>query len=176
MRLELISSLERILCFCHTGNTAVFATSLMHPLGLSKGALKDGFPMLLPLFEQPTIALARGHGFAIDARKWPLKEGYPAVASKRAQILTYSVRHFLVSHHLIDVVPHGIITIIIHGELLGAKVVLYNHPHYMWGLWHLIEPPYNGDDYMRGLWHLVKPTYSKDDYTRGLWYPIKPRI
>ena len=97
MRLELLASLERVLCFCHTGNTAVFATSLMHPLGLSKGALKDGFPMLLPLFEQRMIPLAMDHGFNIDPRKWPLKDGYPAIASKRAQVLTYSIKHFLVS-------------------------------------------------------------------------------
>src|SRR6266571_5945657 len=97
MRIELLASLERLLCFCHTGNTAVFATSLMHPLGLSKGALKDGFPMLLPLFEQRMIPLAMDHGFNIDPRKWPLKDGYPAIASKRAQVLTYSIKHFLVS-------------------------------------------------------------------------------
>ncbi|KAH9018524.1 hypothetical protein EDB84DRAFT_1442390 [Lactarius hengduanensis] len=64
MRLELLASLERVLCFCHTGNTAVFATSLMHRLGLSKGSMMDGFPMLLmPLFEQPTISSAMEHGF-----------------------------------------------------------------------------------------------------------------
>lgn len=97
MRLELIASLERILCFCHTGNTAVMATSLMRPLGLSKGALQDGFPMLLPLFAQPTINSAMLHSFNIDARKWPLKDGYPAIASKRAQVLTYSIKYFLVS-------------------------------------------------------------------------------
>src|SRR6266702_609790 len=97
MRIELLASLERLLCFCHTGNTAVFATSLMHPLGLSKGALKDGFPMLLPLFEQPTIHSAMDHGHKINPCKWPLKDQYPAIASRRAQVLTYSIRHFLVS-------------------------------------------------------------------------------
>ncbi|KAH9018519.1 hypothetical protein EDB84DRAFT_1566372 [Lactarius hengduanensis] len=95
MRLELLASLERVLCFCHTGNTAVFATSLMHRLGLSKGSIMDGFPMLLmPLFEQRTISSAMEHGFKIDARHWPLKDKYPAIASKRAQVLTYSIRHF----------------------------------------------------------------------------------
>lgn len=97
MRLELLASLERVLCYCHTGNTAVLAKSLMHPLGLSKAALKDGFPMLLPLFEQPTIRDAMKHGFVIDPRRWPLKNGYPAIASKKAQVLTYSMQHFLVS-------------------------------------------------------------------------------
>ena len=68
-RLELIASLERILCFCHTGSAKVFATSLMHPLGLSRGAIFDGFPMLHNIFEQPTILSAMNLGFRIDARK-----------------------------------------------------------------------------------------------------------
>lgn len=98
MRVEFLAALERLLCFCHTGNTAVFATTLMHKLGLSKGALKDGFPMLLPLFaNKATILSAMEDGFKIDRRKWPMKNGYPAIASKRAQVLTYSMNHFLVS-------------------------------------------------------------------------------
>lgn len=100
MRLELVACLERLLCFCHTGNTSVFATSLMDPLGLSKGAIKDGFPVLLSLFDQPDIRNASKEGFTIDPRKWPTLKGrglYPAVASKRAQVLTYSSQHYLVS-------------------------------------------------------------------------------
>ena len=93
---ELLASLERALCFCHTGNTSVLAATLMHPLGLSKGIIEDGFPVLLRLFEKPTILSATKHGFKIDPQKWPLKDQYPAVASKRAQILTYSVAHFMV--------------------------------------------------------------------------------
>ncbi|KAI0281316.1 hypothetical protein BC826DRAFT_974771 [Russula brevipes] len=33
--IELVASLERALCYCHTGNAAVLATSLMNPLGLT---------------------------------------------------------------------------------------------------------------------------------------------
>ncbi|KAH9022649.1 hypothetical protein EDB85DRAFT_1895171 [Lactarius pseudohatsudake] len=97
MRLEFLAALERLLCYCHTGNTAVLATSLMHPLGLSKGVLKDGFPMLLQLFSQPSIQWAVKFGLIVDPRRWPLqaKNGHPAIASKRAQILTYSMNHFL---------------------------------------------------------------------------------
>jgi hypothetical protein len=95
--LELVASLERILCFCHTGNAAVLATSLMNPLGLSRGVVKDGFPMLHKVFVQPTVSLAMRRGLEVDARAWPLKDGYPAIASKRAQILTYSLEHFMVS-------------------------------------------------------------------------------
>lgn len=96
LRLELLASFERLLCYCHTGNTAVFATSLMNPLGLSRGVLKDGFPMLLDTFEHPSIMLSREHGFKVDPKRWPLKNGFPAMASKRAQVLTYSESHFLV--------------------------------------------------------------------------------
>ena len=96
--LELLASLERLLCFCHTGSTKVFATSLMNQLGLSKGALVDGFPMLhVSLFEQPTMMSAKTHNFLVDARTWPMHDGYPAIASKKAQIYTYSLSHFMVS-------------------------------------------------------------------------------
>ena len=95
-RLELLASLERVLCFCHTGNAAVFATSLMNPLGLSRGAVADGFPMLWKIFTQPNITFALMYGLVVDPEKWPLKDGYPAVASKRAQVLTYSIQHFMV--------------------------------------------------------------------------------
>jgi hypothetical protein len=69
----------------------------MHRLGLSKGALYDGFPMLHSIiFEQPTILSAMNCGFRIDPQTWPLKDTYPSIASKRAQVLTYSENHFLV--------------------------------------------------------------------------------
>ena len=69
----------------------------MNGLGLSRGALKDGFPMLLDTFEHLSIILARDHGFKVDPKRWPLKNGFPAIASKKAQVLTYSDSHFLVS-------------------------------------------------------------------------------
>lgn len=95
-QLELLAAFERLLCFCHTGNTSVFATSLMQPLGLSRSATVDGFPTLLKVFIQPNIHLAKKHGFLVDYRKWPLKNSYPAIASKKAQVLTYSLSHFMV--------------------------------------------------------------------------------
>ena len=95
-RLELLASLERVLCFCHTGNAAVFATSLMNGLGLSKGAISDGFPMLHAIFHQPSILSAMNDGFRINLRRWLLKDHYLAIVSKRAQVLTYSFSHFMV--------------------------------------------------------------------------------
>ena len=97
LNLELLASFERLLCYCHTGNTAVLATSLMHPLGLSRATLTDGFPMLLNPFQHPTIFLAIQNGLKVDPSAWPLKNGYPAVASRKAQIFTYSLNHFFVS-------------------------------------------------------------------------------
>lgn len=99
MCLELVACLERVLCFCHTGNTAVFATSLMDPLGLSRGAIKDGFPVLLNIFDKDLVTASK-EGFCIDANKWPIKGHYPAVASKQAQTLNYSINHYMVRNSL----------------------------------------------------------------------------
>ena len=63
-----LSSTGKVACFYHTGNTAMFTTSLMHPLYLSKAAIKDGFPMLLPaIFLQPRILSAMRDGFSVNA-------------------------------------------------------------------------------------------------------------
>ncbi|KAH9159668.1 hypothetical protein EDB89DRAFT_1915798 [Lactarius sanguifluus] len=129
MRLEFLAALERLLCYCHTGNTAVLATSLMHPLGLSKGVLKDGFPMLLQLFFQPSVQWAVKFGFQVDPRRWPLqaKNGHPAIASKRAQILTYSMNHFLCFLSTVIILhplrPYMVLF------LLWVSVVLHRHHH-----------------------------------------------
>lgn len=98
-QLELLASLERLLCYCHTGNTTVFATTLMNQLGLSRGALIDGFPVLHPIFQHPTLLSAMNSGFIVDPRRWPknLKDNYPAIASKKTQMLTYSLSHFMAS-------------------------------------------------------------------------------
>ena len=53
--------------------------------------------MLLQVFEQPKILMAMDEGFHIDCRKWPLKDGYPAVTSKHTQVLTFSLSYFEVS-------------------------------------------------------------------------------
>jgi hypothetical protein len=96
-RLELLASLERTLCFCHTGSAAVLATSLMRPLGLSRGLVTDGFPVLFKTCAEMTFTAAMEAGFKVKPSKWPTKDGYPAVASKRTQELTYSHSHFAVS-------------------------------------------------------------------------------
>jgi len=100
-RLELIAALERTLCYCHTGGAVALATTLMNPLGLSRAVIKDGFPMLLKTFTQTNLVSAMQNGFQVDVRNWPLKNGYPAVASKRTQTLTYSLNHFMVRIYLV---------------------------------------------------------------------------
>jgi hypothetical protein len=61
--------------------------------------MQDGFPTLdEKIFMQPTIKSAMIHGFEIAKQKWPwTKDRYPAVASRRSQVLTYSLDHFMVS-------------------------------------------------------------------------------
>ena len=69
----------------------------MGPLNLSRSAVADGFPIMSKVFRQDNLVLAMKHGLEIDPRKWPTtKDGYPAIASKRSQVLTYSVQHFMV--------------------------------------------------------------------------------
>ncbi len=97
MNLKLLTSFKHLLCYCYTGNTAVLATSLIHPLSLSRATLTDGFPMLLNPFQYPTVFLAIQNSLKIDPSAWPLKNGYPAVTSRKAQIFTYSLNHFFVS-------------------------------------------------------------------------------
>ncbi|KAH8980399.1 hypothetical protein EDB86DRAFT_2835364 [Lactarius hatsudake] len=94
LKLELLAALERTLCYCHTGNAACLVMTLMKPLGLSQGLIKDGFPMLFPVFKEKNILEAMKRGFQVDERKWPLKNGHPAIASRKAQEVTYSVQHF----------------------------------------------------------------------------------
>ncbi|KAH8998202.1 hypothetical protein EDB86DRAFT_2828489 [Lactarius hatsudake] len=93
LKLELLAALERMLCYCHTGNAVCLATTLMKPLGLSQGLIKDGFPMLFPVFKEKNILEAMKRGFQVDERKWLLKNGHPAIASRKAQEVTYSVQH-----------------------------------------------------------------------------------
>src|SRR5882757_10353984 len=94
---ELIACLERLLCFCHTGSTKVFVSSLMGPLGLSRSALADGFPMLnVSIFAQSTLLSAMNLGFEIIPGRWPKVDGHPAIASKAAQVFSYSLQHFIV--------------------------------------------------------------------------------
>ncbi|KAH8979153.1 hypothetical protein EDB86DRAFT_3089374 [Lactarius hatsudake] len=98
LKLELLAALERTLCYCHMGNAVCLATTLMRPLGLSQGLIKDGFPMLFPVFKEKNILEAMKRGFHVDERKWPMKDGHPAIALRKAQEVTYSAQHFHAYH------------------------------------------------------------------------------
>ncbi|KAI0285218.1 hypothetical protein BC826DRAFT_973078 [Russula brevipes] len=115
--------------YCHTGNTSVLLTSLMNPLGLSRGLMKDGFPMICRLFKQPMISMAMQNGLQIDPRRWPRKDGYPAVASKSAQVLTYSLSHF--QNHL-WMVPMGFMV-----TDIPLLVTPFPRVCILWYLWHI---------------------------------------
>jgi hypothetical protein len=72
----------------------------MGPLGLSRSALADGFPMLdVTIFAQTTLLSAMNRGFRIVPAKWPRVNGHPAIASKAAQVFSYSLPHFMVSDY-----------------------------------------------------------------------------
>lgn len=92
---ELISALERSLAYAHTGNAKVLSTSLMHPLWLSRGIIDQGMPSLSPILSP---VLQSTNVPVIDSSIWPDGGGgrFPAIASKRAQILTYGEGHYAV--------------------------------------------------------------------------------
>jgi len=108
LQLKFMACLEWLLCFYHTGNASVLAISLMHPLGLSRGILKDSFPVILDIFKHPTITMAMRFGFNIKPFKWPLKDGYPAIASIKAQVITYLINYFLV--HIISLYHYYVLS------------------------------------------------------------------
>ena len=191
LHLELIASLERILCFCHTGNTAVLATGLMNPLGLSKGVIKDGFPTLHNIFVHFTIASAMKQGLDVDPRAWPLKDGYPTIASKRAQILTYLLAHFMVSFFLYIILFLSILSA--YHKLNFLIPPIYIRSFYTWAIsssktshiymlilyavhFILKYPPRIHACFIRGTFHsLIPPTYMCLFYTWAI-SSSNPRI
>lgn len=96
-----MSALERSLAYAHTGNAKVLSTSLMHPLWLSRGIIDQGMPslssILSPVLQSTNVPV-------IDTSMWPDGGGgrFPAIASKRAQILTYGEAHYAVRVNLFN--------------------------------------------------------------------------
>src|SRR6266436_4431341 len=131
--LKLITTLKKVLCFCHTSNAAILAISLMNPLGLSRGALIDGFPMLHDVFSCPSISHAIDNHFKIGLRAWPLKDGYPAIAFRRAQVLTYSLDYFMVSPSFLIHLPSSFPTLFSFFSVLLSlfpHLIFPLHPFY----------------------------------------------
>ncbi|KAI6043289.1 hypothetical protein EDC04DRAFT_2600330 [Pisolithus marmoratus] len=92
--IEVMSMLEQMLNFTHTGNTAVLSTRLMDWAWLLLGLLSDGFPALSDTFiahgalsmGQVTV---RWHEWPVEAETWQ-----PMMSSKWAQQLTYGEVHY----------------------------------------------------------------------------------
>ena len=161
----------------------MLATGLMNPLGLSKGVIKDGFPTLHNIFVHFTIASAMKQGLDVDPRAWPLKDGYPAIASKRAQILTYSLAHFMVSFFLYIILFLSILSA--YHKLNFLIPPVYTRSFYTWAIsssktshiymlilytvhFILKYPPRIHACFIRGTFHsLIPPAYTRSFYT---WY------
>jgi hypothetical protein len=52
--------------------------------------------MLADIFNHRSLFLALSSGFVVEPSKWPVKDKYPAVASKKTQVVTYGLPHFMV--------------------------------------------------------------------------------
>ena len=95
--IEVVSMLERMLNYVHTGNAAVLCKKLMDRSWLSLGLLADGFPALSDAF----IALGAlsMSQLVVRSDSWPVDSQAccPLTSSKRSQQLTYGKAHYEVS-------------------------------------------------------------------------------
>ena len=99
---ELASALERALAYAFGGNAKVLSRALMSPLWLSRGIIDQGMPCLNIDKILGSGILANPHDpVIIRSENWPVtpsgRANYPAIASKRAQMLTYGDSHYMVS-------------------------------------------------------------------------------
>jgi hypothetical protein len=96
-QVELCSAIERSIAYAHTGNAKVIATSLMGPLWLSHSLFNDG----LPTISRDIIKIISGDTIEIliQTHLWPIKGKLkiPAIASKKSQIITYGLDHYIIS-------------------------------------------------------------------------------
>jgi hypothetical protein len=92
---EIMAMLERAMAYMFTGDARVIVKSLMGPFGLKRSLLELGMPAIttaITFDEQSTNAVS------FKKANWPLTDrGEPAIASGRAQYLTYGEDHFKVS-------------------------------------------------------------------------------
>ena len=92
--IEFMAVLERCLNFCHTGNAICLSQGLMRRTSTTNALLEGYMPIFLGVLcigSQSNIAPI------IRLESWPTdKNGFPLVASKRAQTLTYGDAHWQV--------------------------------------------------------------------------------
>jgi hypothetical protein len=87
--------LERALAFAYTGDARVITTQLMTPFGLKRSLIENGLPCIVKALD---FDQSLSQYFTHNPAMWPLTDrGEPAIASKRAQTLTYGDDHFMVS-------------------------------------------------------------------------------
>ena len=93
--IELVAVLERTLTFAYTGDARTIATGLMHPFGLQRSLLENGLPTIVSSIE---MGKEIAETFAMQPDLWPMtRDHVPAVASKRAILLTYKAYELQVS-------------------------------------------------------------------------------
>jgi hypothetical protein len=93
--IEICASLERALAYAHTGNAKVMSAGVMRPLWLIRSLLDQGLPTLSPMLRIVTETTGT-LPVAVSPAQWPTVTRFnvPATASKRTQMLTYSLEHY----------------------------------------------------------------------------------
>jgi hypothetical protein len=92
--IEIISSLERALAMAFTGDARVIVRRLMGHFGLRTSLLEQGLPTLTRAIDWNNPVLDT----FTQPKHWPTtKDREPAEASKRCQMATYGLEHWLVS-------------------------------------------------------------------------------
>jgi hypothetical protein len=103
---EFLCVAERAMAFAVGGNPRVLSNDLMRPLSISRGIIDHGMPTFKPIYgSSATVSLS--NPLVFRTHEWPLAKDkkYPAMASKRGQILTYGEPHYLVSTPLSSCCP-----------------------------------------------------------------------
>lgn len=99
---EMCAMLERALAYAHTGNAKVLASSIMRPFWLIRSLLQQGWPTMAP-----TICLITTTAIpvSVSPSNWPIvtRSNLPAIASQRAQIITYGLEHFEASSYFVSI-------------------------------------------------------------------------
>jgi hypothetical protein len=94
--IEICAMLERTLAYAHTGNAKVLSSGVMKPFWIYRSLLEQGLPTLSPSVR---VVVSTTLPIAVSAGDWPTVNNLkvPATASKRTQILTFSLEHYEVS-------------------------------------------------------------------------------
>ena len=92
---ELLAMLERAIAYIFTGDGKVIVRALMGHYGLKRSLLELGLPAITRSIQFEDHMTT---SFNLTRADWPVTRGLLAVASKRAQVLTYGEDHYKASH------------------------------------------------------------------------------